>query len=97
MHRFEGQYGVELDTIPYYTFRKELTLPPMADSEAVKQTLTALKKATHPKNLAGRFRLAEAQNHLVDLLEYLEEKEGISLFPGKRSKCKASDANRKLT
>ncbi|EFK08957.1 conserved hypothetical protein [delta proteobacterium NaphS2] len=97
MHRFEGQYGVELDTIPYYTFRKELTLPPMADSEAVNQTLTALKKATHAKNLAGRYRLAETQNHLVDLLEYLEEKEGISLFPGKRSKCKTSDVNRKLT
>ncbi len=87
MHRFEGQYGVELDTIPYYSFQKQLSIPPLADSEAVKQTLNALKKATHAGNLAGRFRLAEAQNQLVDLLEYLEEKEGISLFPGTRSKC----------
>lgn len=91
MHRFEGQYGVELDTIPYYTFRSQLNMAPMAESEALNQTLAALKKATNPRNLAGHFRLAEAQNHLVDLLEYLEEKEGISLFPGTRSKCKLRD------
>jgi len=94
MHRFDGQYGVELDTIPYYTFREQLSVPPLADSEAVKQTLTALRKATHARNLSGRPRLAEAQNELVDLLEYLEAKEGISLFPGKRSKCVISDSKR---
>ena len=62
-------------------------MPPLAESEAVKQTLAALKKATHAKNLPGRLRLAETQNNLVDLLEYFEEKEGIKLFPGTRSKC----------
>lgn len=87
MHRFEGQFGVELDTIPYYTFQKELLSPPLSDSEAVKQTLEALRKATHAKNLEGRQRLAEAQNYLVDLLTYLEAKEGFTLFPGERLKC----------
>ena len=94
MHRFEGQYGVELDTVPYYTFREQLSIPPLADSEAVKQTLASLRKATHAKNLSGRLRLAEAQNQLVDLLDYLEEKEGISLFPGTRSKCTIGDVSR---
>jgi len=87
MHRFEGQFGVELDTIPYYTFQKQLLSPPLSDSEAVKQTLEALRKATHAKNLEGRQRLAEAQNYLVDLLTYLEAKEGFTLFPGERLKC----------
>jgi len=87
MHRFEGQFGVELDTIPYYSFQKQLLSPPLLDSEAVKQTLAALRKATNAKNLEGRQRLAEAQNYLVDLLTYLEAKEGFTLFPGERLKC----------
>lgn len=32
--------------------------------------------------------LAEAQNYLVDLLDYLEEKEAYSYFPGEREKCR---------
>jgi hypothetical protein len=87
MHRFEGQFGVELDTIPYYTFQKQLLSPPLSDSEAVKQTLEALRKATHGKNLEGWQRLVEAQKYLVDLLTYLEAKEGFTLFPGERLKC----------
>jgi len=91
MHRFEGQFGIELDTIPYYTFQKQLLSPPLSDSEAVKQTLEALRKATQAKNLEGRERLVEAQNYLVDLLAYLEAKEGFTLFPGQRQKC--ADSN----
>jgi hypothetical protein len=91
MHRFEGQFGVELDTIPYYSFQKQLLSPPLLDSEAVKQTLAALRKATNAKNLEGRQRLAEAQNYLVDLLTYLEAKEGFTLFPGERLKCAAKN------
>jgi hypothetical protein len=91
MHRFEGQFGIELDTIPYYTFQKQLLSPPLSDSEAVKQTLEALRKATHARNLEGRQRLVEAQNYLVDLLAYLEAKEGFTLFPGQRLKCAGSN------
>ena len=87
MQRFEGQYGIELDTIPYYSFRNQLLEPPMAESEAIKETLEALRKARSAKTLEGRQRLAEAQSYLVDLLEYLEEKEGFTLFPDKRQKC----------
>ncbi len=87
MTRFEGQFGVELDTIPYYTFKAQLLDPPLAESEAVKQSVEALRKAKSARSLAGWKRLAEVQNYLVDLLEYLETREGFSLFPGRRQKC----------
>lgn len=87
MVRFEGQFGVELDTIPYYTFKQQLSQPPLADSQAVQQSLEALRKAKTAKGLAGWQRLAEVQNHLVDLLHYLEGRERLSLFPGQRKKC----------
>jgi hypothetical protein len=87
MFRFEGQYGIELDTIPFYDFKSRLASPPLVDSESVKQSLDALRQAEDAKNLAGRERLAEAQSHLVDLLTYEEAKLGFSLFSGKRQKC----------
>jgi hypothetical protein len=87
MTRFEGQFGVELDTIPYYAFKEQLTQPPLAESEAVRQSLEALRKAKRAKGLTGWARLAEVQNYLVDLLHYLEEREGFSLFAGWRKKC----------
>lgn len=87
MDRFEGQFGVELDTIPYYTFKDLLAQPPLVESEAVKQSLAALRKAKTAKGVTGWKRLAEVQNYLVDLLEYLEAREQFSLFPGRRQKC----------
>jgi len=91
MDRFEGQFGVEMDTIPYYTFKEMLANPPLADSKAVNQSLEALRKAKSARALSGRARLAAVQNDLVDLLEYLEAKERFSLFPGQRMKCVRSD------
>jgi hypothetical protein len=44
--------------------------------------------------LMGRERLLEAQSHLVDLLSYLEGKEGFSLFPGVRKKCTDPETQR---
>jgi hypothetical protein len=87
MQRFEGQYGIEMDTIPLYEFKKQLKAPPLSESESVKQSLKALKDAKSSRTLKGRQRLLEAQIHLVDLLSYLEGKMGISLFPGERKKC----------
>jgi hypothetical protein len=87
MQRFEGQYGIEMDTIPLYEFKKQLKAPPLSESESIKQSLKALKEAKSSRTLKGRQRLIEAQIHLVDLLSYLESKMGISLFPGERKKC----------
>jgi hypothetical protein len=87
MNRAEGQYGIELDTISYYEFKARLASPPLSESEAVQQTLQALRNTDNVNLLSGRERLRRAQNHLVDLLHYLEVKEGYSLFTGTRKKC----------
>ncbi len=92
MSRIRGEHGIELDTISYYDFKERLSLPPLADSETVQMTLEALRQAKDPRNLSGRERLREAQSYLVDLLSYLEGKEGFSLFPGERKKCADSEA-----
>ena len=86
MRRFEGQFGVELDTVDYYAFRDQLEDAPLSESVAIKETIDALLEAENAAGLVGRERLAEAQNNLVELLEYLEAREGFSLFPGIRKK-----------
>jgi len=85
--RFDGPYGVEFDTISSYEFEKLLASPPLSDSEAVKETLEALRSADDATTLPGRDRLMAVQNHLVDLLGYIEGEMGYSVFPGKRKKC----------
>lgn len=86
----EGQYGAEPDTISYYEFRKYLILPPLSESESLHETLEALSAADDAASLPGRDRLAAVQNHLVDLLSYVEGKAGYTLFNGKRKKCPMS-------
>jgi hypothetical protein len=85
--KFDGPYGVEFDTISCHEFKKRLASPPLPDSEAVKETLEALRSADDATTLPGRDRLVEVQNHLVELLAYLEKKEGYTLFQGERKKC----------
>ena len=88
MHSLEGEFGHEMDTISYYEFRDIIQSPyRMPESSAVEQTLETLHNARHAEDIDGRERLIEAQNHLVDLLNYLEKKLGYSYFPGARKKC----------
>ncbi len=88
MHSLEGEYGHELDTISFYEFRDIIQSPyRMPESSAVAQTLETLRAAKRAEEIDGWERLAEAQNHLVNLLNYLERKEGYSYFPAKRKKC----------
>jgi hypothetical protein len=96
MSRMEGQHGVELDTISYYEFKERLASPPLSQSSAVQQSLEALRNAADVESLPGWKRLAKAQNHLVDLLHYLEGKEGYSLFAGEREKCSVLAGHRTL-
>ena len=89
MHSMEGEYGHEMDTISYYEFREILrSSDSLLQSEAVQQTLETLRNADTVDDIAGRERLAEAQNKLVDLLNYVERKEGYRLFAGTRGKCR---------
>ncbi len=87
MTTLEGQHGVELDTISYYEFKERLAAPPLSDSESVKETIEALRRSEDASDLGGRDRLIVVQNYLVDLLNYMEKKEGYTLFPGERLKC----------
>jgi len=87
MTRFEGQHGMELDTISFFEFEVRLKAPPLAESLSVQQSLEALRDAKSVRSLQGRERLAEAQHRLVNLLTYAETKVGFSLFPGKRLQC----------
>lgn len=90
MHSVEDEYGHELDTMSYYEFRDLVRSPSrMPESDAVTQSLETLRNADTARDIGGRERLAETQHHLVDLLNYLEEKEGYSLFDGERLKCSA--------
>jgi len=87
MSRTSGQHGVELDTISSYKFTERLSLPALSNSPSVQQSLAALRNAADAQNLLGRNRLAKAQHYLVDLLHYLEDREGYRLFAGERQKC----------
>jgi hypothetical protein len=87
MSRMEGQYGTEFDTISSYEFKERLATAALSGSQSVQQSLEALRNTENADHLPGRKRLEKAQQHLVDLLQYLEGKEGHSLFAGERKKC----------
>ena len=57
-------------------------------SKSVRRTLAAIDKADQVEALEGVERLAALQNHVVDLLAYLESMEGFSVSPGKRRKVR---------
>lgn len=88
MTRVKGQYGIELDTISSYEFKNCLASPPLSESESVRETLEALRNAGDAGSLPGRDRLARVQCHLVELVSYVEGKEGYTLFLGKRKRCR---------
>jgi hypothetical protein len=61
-------------------------------SKSVRRTLAAIDQADRIEALEGVDRLAVLQNHLVDLLAYLEEMEGFSVSPEKRRKARLRGA-----
>src|SRR3989449_3987904 len=86
MSRMEGQHGVELDTISSYEFKERLTSPPLSDSQSVQQSLEALRSTEDVASLLGRKRLEKAQHYLVDLLDFLQGKEGYGHLPCDRKR-----------
>ena len=87
MHRIKGEHGIELDTISCYAFQERLAVPPLSESASIRESLEILCTMNDVQVLPGRERLEVAQRHLVDLLAYLEGREGYSLFAGERKKC----------
>jgi hypothetical protein len=92
MSRMPGQHGIELDTISSYKFKERLARRAVSNSQSVQQSLEALRNVKDAENLPGRNRLEKAQHHLVDLLQYLEDREGYRLFAGERKKCASLQA-----
>jgi len=87
MKRRDSEFGPEFETTSLYEFKEQLGSPPFDGMSSVGQTLAALRDASSVAALEGRHRLAEVQNHLVDLLSYMEGQEGFTLFPGQRQKA----------
>ncbi|MEJ2033776.1 MAG: hypothetical protein P8Y63_12225 [Deltaproteobacteria bacterium] len=88
MSRYKGQYGIEFDTISWTDFMERLKVPPLAEDLVIQQSLQALRQADGAETITGWERLAEVQSRLVDLLYYVEAREGFTLFPaGVRQKC----------
>ena len=75
------------DTVPLVAFRMLLLEEPLKDLAATSESIGALREATSRKDLEGAARLVKVHHNLVELLEYLESREGFSLFPGGRKKA----------
>jgi hypothetical protein len=57
-------------------------------SRAIRRTLAAIDQADQAGELEGVERLAVLQNLLIDLVNYLENREGFSVSTGKRRKAR---------
>jgi hypothetical protein len=63
------------------------------ESRAFRRTLAAIDQVDRVEGLEGVERLAVLQNHLVDLLAYLESMEGFTVSPGQRRKARLRGAS----
>ncbi len=80
------------ESIPLYQFEEEISdkqskQARLYQSRAVRCTLEAIDRADQAESLEGHERLAVLQNLLVDLLSYLESKEGFSVSVAERRKA----------
>jgi hypothetical protein len=87
MLRLKGNTASNATPSPATSSRSAWRRPLLSDGEAVQQSLEALRSTEGGGDLQGRVWLAQAQHHLVNLLGYLEGKEGYRLFPGEWKKC----------
>jgi hypothetical protein len=78
------------EAISLYDFKEKIGATPYSEFGFLKDTLIALRNARNRSELVSHDRLVEVQNRLVDFLEYLERREGYSVFSGQRSKAVAS-------
>ena len=86
------------ESVPLYQLQEEIgdaesTHAPLFQSMAVRSTLKAIDRADRAEALEGHERLAVLQNLLVDLLAYLEAKEGFRVSIGQLKKVRLKGAN----
>jgi len=80
------------ESITVFQFLKEMSDKSnkqinLFQSRSVRRTLAAIDGVDQAGELEGVERLAVLQNHLVDLLAYLEDMEGFSVSPARRRKA----------
>ncbi|MGH9123106.1 MAG: hypothetical protein ACRDZ8_00020, partial [Acidimicrobiales bacterium] len=85
-----SETGPSDETISLFDLRTALASPPLSASRAIEITLKALTDATSGDNLEGRERLSKVQNDLVDLVDLLETRLGVTLVPYTRGKLPVS-------
>jgi hypothetical protein len=90
------------ESIPLYQFTGDISDPqsPYASlyqSKAVRCTLAAIDRAEKAEALEGYERLAVLQNLLVDLLAYLESREGFSVFIEEHRKARLRGAHSRVS
>lgn len=71
--------GPSQETISLFDFQTALLAKPFSELKSVQSTLAALRSANSATDLEGRDRLAQVQNDVVKLVEYLEGRLGVSL------------------
>ena len=76
-----GEFGSEFDSVPIYEFIENLgNENEFAKSKTITATIEALRAADRADMLQGHGRIGAIQSLLVELLNYVEGKEGFSLF-----------------
>lgn len=82
----------EFEAISFYQFAEEITQKIKKDRplyQNIIKTIEMIDSTNIAEKLQGRDRLIVAHNHLVDLLHYLEDKEGFCVASRKRKKIVA--------
>ena len=90
------------ESIPLYQFQADISDPksPYAalyQSKAIRCTLAAIDRAEQAEALEGYERLAVVQPLLVDLLAYLESREGFSVFIEEHRKARRRGAQSRVS
>ena len=81
MMQRSGEFGSEFDSVPIYEFIENLgNENEFAKSKTITATIEALRAADRADMLQGHGRIGSIQSLLVGLLNYVEGKEGFSLF-----------------
>ena len=76
-----GKFGSKLDSVPIYEFMKNLgNENEFAKSKTTTATIEVLRAADRADMLQGHGYIGSIQSLLVKLLNYVEGKEGFSLF-----------------
>jgi hypothetical protein len=86
--RVEGPFGPEFEDIPLADVTRKIE-EASGKSDALRQAISSLKDAASGEQIAGGHRLTAIQRALVELLAYLENREGflVRVGPRRSSTC----------